>query len=536
MPGSVSWLPRLLLLAVPLMAGCTTKAPAKGTSAPGASMLRYALTVEPTTLDPARVSDLVTAELLMHCFEGLVRINEKNEVEPVLAEKWDLSPDGKTYTFHLRRGVKFHNGRGVTADDVRYSWERALAPNTHSPVASNYLAGVVGVAEMATGKRKELTGVTVVDTHTLRVTIDQPRAYFLGMLTYPSNFVVCREAVEKAKEEETAETALGTGPYRLTEYRRGYQVTLTANPDYWGGKPKIARIEAPILLAPETTYANFETKNLDLYPLNIPLSHYAADKQTGKFTAEYKLLPGAQVDYLVMHPRLLPAFAKQEVRTAFAMAIDREEIRRIAYQSTAQIAHGIVPPSLPGSGTPPPPIPYDPAAARKLLAQAGYPEGKGFPELTLVVPQQPPQWLSACEMIQANLRDNLGIKVTLQEREWAQFLKDTTSESVPFYITGWIADYPDPQDFLSTLLASASSLNRYGYHNARFDRLCAEADADKDPNRRSQLYGQANRILMEEVGVLPLVYPSRIILIQPNIQGWKANLCNILPLSSATKR
>jgi len=159
-----------LCLVLPIVVGCTTKGsqpPANGTTDSAVQTLKIALNVEPTALDPARVQDLYTSELLMNCFEGLVRVDKNNAIEPALAERWELSPDGKTYTFHLRKNALFHNGRLLKAADVKYSWERAIAPQTASPVAANYLEGVVGLKESVSGKSPDLTGIKVVDDLTL---------------------------------------------------------------------------------------------------------------------------------------------------------------------------------------------------------------------------------------------------------------------------------------------------------------------------------------------------------------------------------
>ena len=493
-----------------------------------------AISIEPTTLDPAKTPDLYTAELLMHVFEGLVRYNAKNLVEPALAEKWDISKDGLTYTFHLRVGVTFQNGRPLTAEDFKYSWERALSPKTASPVAANYLDGIVGVKEVVAGKRTDLSGVQVIDPHTLQVKIDQPRAYFLGMLSYPTGWVVCKDVVQQKDGAVDKDDLIGTGPFQFDSYQPGVQIVLKANPHYWGGKPKLDRVDMPVILDPETAYNNFITGRLDVLT-NVPVTRYAQDREAHKLVEVYKDVPSAIIEYVAMNEDKQPAFAKKEVRQAIALAIDRDQVFRLAYKSVGCIADGVLPPELPDAGPLPSHLAYDPAKARQLLAQAGYPDGKGFPALTLTTPQHNPARSAAAQIIISNLHDNLGINANLQEREFGEYLRAEESHALEFYMANWIADYPDPQDFLSTLFLSTASLNRMGYRDPVFDSLCIRADAEPNHAKRAALYSQANRLLMEDAGCVPLVFSPRLLMIQPNVQGWRANLCNYLPNTEATK-
>lgn len=522
-----------LLLAL-LLEGCTT---GRKEAAPAGTdrSLRVALISEPTTLDPAKIQDLVTLELLCNCFEGLVRYNAQNQIEPCLAERWEISPDRRSYTFFLRDGVVFHNGRPLTAADIKYSWERALTPDTHSNVAANYLGAVEGASEVTAGRRKDLPGVEVAGPRTLRVRLDRPRAYALGLFAYPTGFVVCKEAVEQTGGEIRAQSLVGTGPFTLQSYQPGVRIVLKANPRYWGGRPRMDRVEGVILLNRDTAYDNFRTLRIDLF-LDVPMTRYAQDRHAGNLKSDYHLFPTASVDYLVMHPGRQPVFARKEVRQAFSLAIDRNEILRLAYKSVGVVADRILPPSLPGTGNSPPPRAYDPMQARSLLARAGYPEGKEFPALTLTTLEHDPARTSACQMIAQQLKKNLGVRVTLQEREAAQYWEDAAAEKMEFYLTGWTADYPDAQDFLSTLFASRAALNHTGYRNARFDSLCARADADSDPKRRAALYAEADALLMADAGVLPLVFPQRPGLIRADVTGWQINLCSLLPLAQTEKR
>lgn len=477
-------------------------------------------------MDPARIQDVYTSELLQNIYEGLITIDEKLRVVPALAESWETSPDRKTYTFHLRKNARFHKpfDRPATAADVKYSLERALWPATKSAVAANYLAGIVGVDAVSRGERRDLEGVRVIDAATLTVTLDKPRGYFLQALTYPTGFVVCKDAIEKNDGILDEKAAIGTGPFSLERYQHGYKVTLAANPEYWGGKPLLARIDRSITLDTQTQHVMYENGEMDAVP-QVALSDFVSDQNNPSLRAQSHLLGQANVFYLVMHPGLQPVFKDRKVRRAIAEAIDRDEVARIAYKGTSPRADGLLPPGILGHDPNIPKIPYDPVAARRLLSEAGFPGGQQFPPLTLVFLEKEPQWSAMAHVIRDYLMKNLGITIALQEHEAATFWADTSdAEKIPFFITGWVADYPDPQDFLSTLLRTGAKLNHVAYGNPEFDRLCDQADAESDSNKRAELYRQVDRIAMRDVAVLPLVFYNQPMLVKPQVKDYRSNL------------
>jgi oligopeptide transport system substrate-binding protein len=480
--------------------------------------------IEPMTLDPAMIQDTYTSELWSDVYEGLIGYDEKNAIRPLLAESWVISPDQKAYTFHLRNGVKFHNGREFVARDVKYTLERALAPETRSPTAANYLQGIVGLADVISGKAKDLKGCELVDDHTVRITLDRPRGYFLGELTYPTGWIVCKEAIEKSGKYDSA-AAVGTGPFALQEYRSGSRVVLRAHLAYWGGAPVLEGIERPIVLSRQTAHAKYDSGELDA---TVPsLSDFNADVKDPRYQGQAKSVPTAFTIYLAFQERLQPVFGDVKVRRAIAMAIDRDEISRLAYGGAYPRADGFLPVGVPGHNASIRKLPLDISAARQLLAEAGYPGGKDFPSLTLVYPNNTPELAVVAQRVRGDLQSNLGISIETRERESGSFFNDTgPSERIPFFLTGWVADYPDPQDFLSTLLRTGAPLNHLGYSNPAFDALCDKADAETDMTRRIPLYQQADQICVDDVPLFPLVYGAQPILVKPNVQGWSTNLMN----------
>jgi len=489
---------------------------------------------EPTSLDPATVPDVITEEVMQYSFEGLTRFNDKNQIEPCLAESWDISPDGKVYTFHLRKNVKFHNGRVFAASDVKYSWERALNPHTASAQAANYLDGIVGLKDVVAGKSPDLTGVTVVDDNTLKVQLDRGRAYFTGMLTMPQDYVVCKEAVAKTDYKVTKDSFVGTGPFRLDEYKTGQQLSFAANSDYWDGKPGIDRIEMPVILDPQTAYDNFKTNQVDIYS-HIQTTRYAIDRDNKTLQAEYHVGPEAAFSYLGFQENKQPVFKNADVRHAIALALDRPEIIRVAFKSVSTLATGVLPPGVPLSGPVPEQFSFDVKKAQELLAKAGYPGGKGFPSITLTYRQKNPEVESAAIIVRKNLKSNLGIDVTLSAREAGEFYTAENKHALEMWLGGWVADYLDPQDFLSTLFISHNDLNFFDYSNPTFDKLCHEADAITDPAKRSTLYGQAHALLMADMPVVPIHFAPRITLVHTDAKGWRECALYVLPANKATK-
>ena len=250
-------LPLGIILTV-MAAGCGHHGASRSTSTPD-NVFRVAMTASPTTFDPAMVQDGTTIDMLQNIFEGLVQWTPDNKLAPCLADSWSVSPDGLTYTFHIRPGVKFQDGNPVTAQDVYYSMHRALDPKLASPVAITYMKDIKGAAEEQSGKAKELEGVKVIDPQTVAITILKPKAYWIYTLTYPTAYVVSKAEADRAVGQMTdAETAAGagTGPFQLKQYDKDSRVLLGANLHYWDGAPKIAGQERPIVTnAGDTPFA-----------------------------------------------------------------------------------------------------------------------------------------------------------------------------------------------------------------------------------------------------------------------------------------
>ena len=515
-----------------VLAGCGSKGggfssrEAKGTSA---NVFRYPIVTVPTTLDPGKTQDGDTLDVVQQVFEGLVKWNEKNEVAPNLAERWDVSPDGTVYTFHLKPGVKFTNGREVTADDFKWSIERTCNPKFNSPTASNYLADIVGAKDRIAGKAPEVSGVKALDPKTLRITIDKPRPYFLGKMTYACSYVVAKEALgnEPTTDMTRIEQMVGTGPFRYTKIDLNDTVAMAANAGYHGGKPPIDGIERPIVKDAQTRLNLYKNGSVDLVQLERQdLKALQADPAL-KDQLHFYNRPS--VWYVGLQTKIVPQFGDVRVRQAFAMAIDRKTIVDGILGGANTIADGIVPPGVFGHQDDAKTMPYDLSRARQLLASAGYPNGKGFPTIEMSYRENRPDIELVAQAVQQQLKAGLGVNLALQKREWGSYLAKNNAHALPMFHMRWAADYLDAENFLSILLASYGPENKIDYRNPEYDALCRRADTSLDPEERKRLYNQAENIALSDAAFIPIYFQRDAELIRPNVKGLRESVFGHLP-------
>lgn len=521
------------MLAALLLAGCGSGGFSERKAAGHRpNELRATLNANPTTLDPIIVQDVETTPVIKDVFEGLVSWDANNSIRGQLAEKWEISPDGRTYTFHLRKGVLFHNGRPLTADDVKFSLERSCDPSLNSPTALNYLGDIVGAADKLAGKVDRIAGVVAADPLTVRITIDKPRAYFIGKLTYPCAFVVAKEAVRPGKEISSVSEMIGTGPFKADSFEPEQQISLIANDAYYEGRPKLSRIEYLVMKDSMTRLDKFKAGEVDI--AGVVRQDVPSLQKDPVLGPEVHLLQRPAVAYLAMNPAGYAPFADVRVRRALVMAIDRKAIADQILNGINPVAEGILPPGIAGHRDHPKGLPYDPAAAAKLLAQAGYPGGKGMPTLELVIRDQTPDTRVVAEALATQITQNLGIEVKLKTMEWRSMLTARNEKKLGFFILSWYADYLDPQNFLSTLLTTSGPGNKFNYSNPEVDRLCLEADTLQDANRRIRLYQQAEDLVLQDAPWAPLYFVRDAELVSPRVSGLRDNLMGNLPYTQVT--
>lgn len=514
---------RISLLLLPLLlAGCQGGGKSGGGfsdrgAAKESSVLRLSMSIPPTTLDPAKVQDVETPAVLAHIFETLVQYDENSKIVPSLAQSWTISDGGKTYTFKLV-DAKFSNGKPVTSNSVKASWERALAPAFGSPVAATYLGDIVGAKEMADGKGAKL-GVETPDPQTLVVKLVRPFGAFLGKLTYPTAAILETETTTGA-EIGKVDNAIGTGPFRFAAYEPERKIRLEANPNYRGPAPKLAAIEYTVVRDGVTRLNLYRQGNLDMLTLDrADIKGVSADPKLG---SQVKTVERPAVYYLLFNPKQYKPFARPEVRRAFTMALDRTRLAKEVLGSLEPADRWVPPSILPRvSGAPVVPA-FDAQAAKAELAKAGL-KGETLPPLTLCYRADNADARAVAETVTSDLQKSLGVRVEPRAMDWGGLLKARNRAELPSAYLNWSADYVDPENFLSTLLRSDAGINFDKWSNPEFDRLTAQADASANPEERIRLYQQAEDIVVRELPRMPLYYGRDVLLVSPRVKGLRTN-------------
>ena len=472
---------------------------------------------DPPTLDPAVAQDSTSAEVIVEIYAGLVTIDKDLKIVPDLAESWTVSDDRKTYTFKLRGDAKFHNGKAVTAQDFKYSIERAADPKTESPVADSYLGDIVGVREKLNRKANDVSGVKVIDDHTLAITIDAPKSYFLAKLTYPTAFVVDKDNVEGGGKTWFLKPN-GTGPYKLGSYNFGQQIVLTRNDIYYGTpKPQVKTVTLSI--SGGSFMTRYENGEIDSTFVSIIDIDRVLDP-TNALNKELTVAPQFSVDYIGFNVTK-PPFDDVKVRQAFNMAIDKKTIAEVVLKKTAQPASGVLPPKFPGFNDSLKGLGFDPAKAKQLIAESKYGDVSKLPDITINLSgggsNAGPEMQAIVEMI----KQNLGVDVNIQQQEFAAFLQELNKRPNNFqmYNIGWIADYPDPQDFLDILFHGDSLDNHMAYNNPQVNKLLEDARLENDQKKRIDLYQQAEQIIVTDAVWVPLFVGDSYWLTKPYVKG-----------------
>jgi len=462
----------------------------------------------PRNYDPAATWPSGNEKLV---FSGLVSFDPNLNLTPDLAETWDISADGKTYTFHLRANAKFHNGRAVTAQDVIYSWERAASPQLKSDTVLTYLGDIVGVKEMYAGQADHIAGIKALDDHTLQVTIDAPKPYFILKLTFPTSFIVDKDNVESGAE--WYRTPNGTGPYRLIEWQSFKQITYQANSDFYLGAPSIPYVVVNL----SQGYNLYDTGEVDIAGVSS-VDRYADPTEP----LHNQLHTGVSLctDYTIFDTTR-PPFDDVNVRKAFSMAFNRQQYIDVLYSGHALPADGLYPPALPGFNTQLKGLPYDPEQARKLLAESKYGGPQGLPPIVYTNAGIGTSVGADVSALADMWQQNLGVTITIENLE-PNFYFDQIYKGIhgQLFSSNWCADYPDPENFADALFHSGAQQNTGGYSNPDLDKLLEAARVERDVTKRIGMYQQAEQILVDDAAALFTVHSLMYQLVKPYVKGY----------------
>ncbi|MGI6368706.1 MAG: peptide ABC transporter substrate-binding protein [Anaerolineae bacterium] len=473
----------------------------------------------PPTLDPAMVQDTTSSFYVTHLFSGLVRLTADLEIVPDLASEWSLENDGLTYVFRLNPEATFADGSPLTAEHVRRSWERACSPALDSPVALAYLQDIVGAGEYARGQADRIVGLEVRDAHTLAVTIDSYKSYFLAKLTYPTALVVDVDQAEADPDGWMLDPNV-SGPFQLQSVTQS-QIVFSRNPRYHGSPPQLERVE--IVLDGGLPITMYENDRLDIVDVWADELDRVTDPYNPLHT-ELHVASELSVDYLAMDVTR-PPFDDPLVRQAIFFAIDREKLASLVLNNTALPARGIVPPALVQAEADAAAalMVYDPDKARRLLQESRYSQPGAMPEVVLSISGTSGYLPEETEAVLAMLEENLGLVVTVEQIDWPDFLQDLNSRRYAFYASGWMADYPDQQNFLDLLFHSDSPQNHVGYSNAEVDRLLEQARVELNAVERARLYGQAELLILQDAPWVPLTHGEAYTLVKPRVGGYRSS-------------
>jgi len=477
------------------------------------------LYVDPPTLDPHLTTDATSAQIIVEVFGGLVTIDKDLNVVPDLAESWDISNDGRVYTFRIRPDAVFHDGKPVTAEDVRWSLERATDPLTEAPNVDQYLGDIVGVDAKINGDALEISGVRVINERTIEITIDGAKSFFLAKLTYPTAFVLDRENIE-ASPKNWFRKPNGTGPFRLTEYKIGETLVLSRNDAYHLGPAKLAEVE--MILSGGTSMLMYENDEIDIAGVGLA-DIDRLQEPTNSLNAElHQAAPQFSIQYIGLNVNE-PPLDDRKVRQALNLAIDKKEIATIVLGDQVVPATGILPPGFPGFSESVSGYGFDPVRAKQLLLESKYGDDlDNIPPLTITTPGSFGANVSLdMEVVLAMWEKNLGIRTEFQQTEFATFLKDLNKRRFQMFDIGWIADYPDPENFLDVLFYSDSSNNHTNYNNPVVDSLLEQARIETDEAKRFKIYNEVEQTILDDAPWIPLWYSGeRYLLIKPNVHDY----------------
>jgi peptide/nickel transport system substrate-binding protein/oligopeptide transport system substrate-binding protein len=504
------------------------------------------------TFDPALASDLASINMVDMVFTGLVSMNNKLEVQKELATSYQLSGNGTTWTFQLKPNLKFSDGTPLTSQDVAYSINRALLPATKSGIATTYLGMLKDANLVATGKLKTLIGDSILtpDKQTVVLITQKPVAYFLEALSYPCSYVVEPSMIQKygaSFSQHLQQGIGGAGPWMVSKYARGQEIVFVPNPNYSGPKPRLKKVVIPFYQSVDTSYQAYQVNQLD--SAGVPSSDVpAAEKLPDQ---QYRTPAQLDIYYYGMNFLTKP-FDNIKIRQAFELAINKSLIAQRIYQNTVIPTNHFVPQGMPGydaqltgpDGTQN--LSGNPTLAKKLFAAGLQEEGytlQTLPPITLNISSgDSVDVRNEATVVQSEWKTVLGANVRINDNDittlFAAEANTTGNASLQMWRGDWIADYPDPQDWMTLLYDQGSPRNNENYgqnHSAAAaeqqanQQLMEKADGNTNTTERMQEYNQAEQQLSNDVVKIPLFQNIDTYLLKPCVSGIVDNAEGITP-------
>ncbi len=453
-------------------------------------------------------------------FEGLMGLDSKLNVRSLGAAGLpEISADGRTYTFTIRNGLKWADGSPVTSEDFRFSLERALSKKFADGSAAYYLSNIVGADKWVKGDGVGLTGVTAPSPDKLVIKIVKPGIYFLDQLTFITGAVVPKKLIDQYGEDKWIEHAFGTGPFMVKEWKHNERIVLQANPNYWMGRPQLDSIDMPFISDPLAALASYQKGELDIMGTQQFPPGKVSEVQGKPDTKQAPQFFDAYIGF----NNAKPPFDNVHLRRALALAVDKKMLAEKHLAGAVIQTDHIVPQGMPGFDEGLKPLAFNMSAARQELAQAGT---GNVGKLSLTYTTGQADFDKVASAVKQDWKKNLGLDVQLNGEKQARFnddliamANDPGKSDIQMYVSVWGADYPDPQNFLTQQLHTGVGNNNGHWSDPNFDRLTDQADIERDPGKRMDLYNQAEQIAIDKVGWLPLYNSKGTILMRPGVSG-----------------
>jgi peptide/nickel transport system substrate-binding protein/oligopeptide transport system substrate-binding protein len=495
----------------------------------GEQVLRLAGPVEgPDSLDPALSRDLGSAFLVRQVFRGLTAFDHDLQPVPELAERIEISPDGRDYTFSLRPEATFQSGRPISAQDVVVSLTRALDPRTTGGDAAplggpTFLSDIDGAAALIAGETDSLRGVQAVDDQTVQIHLDEPRATFLMKLAaVPASIV---DAEEVGNGGDWWRTPNGSGPFRVSEWQPEDHMTLARFDGYFAGPPVLERVE--IALGPNAlqSFNLYQADEVDIDSVSVSSLDRVLAPESG-LGDEVTITPLFAVDYIAFRADVAP-LDDPHIREAIQLGFPRTKVARVTYEGYVEEATGLIPSGMLGQDWPVDLPTYDREAARAAIAASRYGSADQVPPIRIYVSGG-----GAAEALRDSVERSLGLRVEVISLDLQEFLTALARKELPAYELYWGADYPDPETFLWTLFGSDSADNYINYRNRAMDELLRKAASELDPAARASLYAEAQRLLMADQVVIPIYFDVAYSIAKPYVKGLNVTPLGILRLET----
>lgn len=475
---------------------------------------------EPGSLHPANAQGTHESWILEHTFEGLTKKTEEGKIVPGSAKSWEISDDGLTWTFKLRDGLKWSNGDPLTANDFEYAWKYALKPETAADYAYQlyYLKG--GEAYNSKKGKEEDVGVKAIDDLTLEVTLEQPTPYFLDLTSFYTFYPIDKKVQEEnPKWALDAKTHVSNGPFKLTEWKHKESLKIEKNENYYDkDKIKLDAVNFALIEDENTAWQMYQSGELDLaYPLPVDIQGQMVNSDD----KEFKMGKELAVYYYNFNTKVKP-FNNAKVRKALSMAIERQKITENVAQGGQKPAFGVVPPGIPdasgdfqeNTGNL---FKEDVTEAKKLLKEGLAEEGmKELPEFSILY-NTLDSHKKIAEAVQEMWRDNLGVKVTLENAEFQVKLDREKAGDFEISRAGWVGDYVDPMTFM--LWETDGAYNDAGWSNKEYDNLLKEAKSTMEPKERMAALHKAEKVLIEDMPILPVYFYTKPYMVKSNVTG-----------------